>query len=148
MIGDMVEAAKPLMPKVGGKVQSPKPILAAPKANISVAQMPSMHSGGPVMADGPYRLKAGEHVLTEAEAKKARKHALMASGMKSLAKPTEAKREKVDMAHAKSVLETESKFKATKPAPSYDAPPDRAPGTVDAKSVSKLNAVSENARAK
>jgi hypothetical protein len=46
----------------------------------------SMHTGGPVMADGAYRLKAGEHVLTAAEAKKAQKHALMASGMKSLAK--------------------------------------------------------------
>jgi hypothetical protein len=46
---------------------------------------PKMHSGGSVKADGDYNLKAGEHVLTEPEAKLARKHALMFSGMKSLA---------------------------------------------------------------
>ena len=51
------------------------------------AAYPKMHKGGPVPADGTYDLKKGEHVLTEAEAKKARKHALMAAGMKSLAKP-------------------------------------------------------------
>lgn len=55
------------------------------------AVMGSMHNGGPVLADGAYRLKAGEHVLTAPEATKARKHALMASGMKSLAKPGKAK---------------------------------------------------------
>lgn len=48
----------------------------------------SMHKGGPVKADGAYNLKAGEHVLTASEAANARKHALMASGMKSLAKPS------------------------------------------------------------
>jgi hypothetical protein len=44
------------------------------------------HNGGPIPKDGLVSLKAGEHVLTEAEAKQARKHALMAAGMKSLAK--------------------------------------------------------------
>ena len=48
--------------------------------------LPKLHNGGPVKADGGYDLQAGEHVLTAAEAKQARKHALMASGMKSLAK--------------------------------------------------------------
>lgn len=51
-----------------------------------VNSLPKMHTGGPVMSDGAYQLKAGEHVLTEAEAKQARKHALMSAGMKSLAK--------------------------------------------------------------
>lgn len=46
----------------------------------------SYHKGGEIPADGTYKLKAGEHVLTAAEAAKARKHALMVSGMKSLAK--------------------------------------------------------------
>lgn len=50
----------------------------------------SMHTGGPVMADGAYNLKAGEHVLTAPEAAKAKKHALMASGIKSLAKAGKA----------------------------------------------------------
>ena len=48
--------------------------------------IPKMHNGGPVVGDGPRMLRDGEHVLTAAEAKKARKHALMAVGMKSLAK--------------------------------------------------------------
>lgn len=47
---------------------------------------PKMHNGGPVAADGVYQLKKGEHVLTAPEAAKARKHAMMAVGMKSLAK--------------------------------------------------------------
>jgi len=52
--------------------------------------LPKLHNGGPVLADGAYQLKAGEHVLTAPEAKKARKHALMAAGMKSLANPGKA----------------------------------------------------------
>ncbi len=47
---------------------------------------PSFHKGGTVKKDGTYRLKAGEHVLTAPEAEKAKKHAIMASGIKSLAK--------------------------------------------------------------
>jgi lysophospholipid acyltransferase (LPLAT)-like uncharacterized protein len=58
--------------------------------NIKVAPEKKMHNGGPVMADGVYRLKAGEHVLTAPEAAKAKKHAMMASGMKSLAKSGKA----------------------------------------------------------
>jgi DsbC/DsbD-like thiol-disulfide interchange protein len=118
--------------------------LAAKKTMVDKAMsaLPKMHNGGPVKVDGSYQLKAGEHVLTEAEAKKARKHALMASGMKSLAKPSDH----VKMAHAKSTLETASKFKATKPAPSNAPPADTKPGTVDAASVAKLNAVSERVR--
>lgn len=62
--------------------------LADKAANVDsyVKAFPKMHNGGPVVADGAYQLKAGEHVLTETEAKKAKKHALMASGIKSLAK--------------------------------------------------------------
>lgn len=47
---------------------------------------PKMHNGGPVLRDGVYQLKKGEHVLTEPEARKAKKHALMAAGMESLSK--------------------------------------------------------------
>jgi len=51
------------------------------------AEIPtSFHKGGTVPKDGTYRLQAGEHVLTAPEAEKARKHAIMASGIKSLAK--------------------------------------------------------------
>jgi hypothetical protein len=49
--------------------------------------IPRMHNGGPVLSDGAYQLKAGEHVLTAAEAAKAKKHAIMAAGIKSLVKP-------------------------------------------------------------
>jgi hypothetical protein len=54
--------------------------------NEYLKSIPKMHNGGPVVGDGPRMLKDGEHVLTAAEANKARKHALMAVGMKSLAK--------------------------------------------------------------
>lgn len=46
---------------------------------------PNFHKGGTVKKDGQYQLKAGEHVLTAPEAEKAKKHAIMASGIKSLA---------------------------------------------------------------
>ena len=63
--------------------------LAAKKTMVDKAMqaLPKMHKGGPVPADGAYNLKAGEHVLTANEAAKAKTHALMASGMASLAKP-------------------------------------------------------------
>lgn len=62
--------------------------LAAKAANVKqYTDAPKMHKGGPVTADGVYSLKAGEHVLAKGEADKARKHALMSSGMKSLAMP-------------------------------------------------------------
>lgn len=78
--------------------------LNAKTANVNqyIKSLPKMHTGGPVMADGAYQLKAGEHVLTAAETKKAHKHALMAVGMKSLAKasPMTAGQPKVvDAAH-------------------------------------------------
>jgi hypothetical protein len=62
--------------------------LVAKKTMVDKARvaLPKMHNGGPVLADGDYNLKAGEHVLTAAETKKATQHALMASGLKSLAK--------------------------------------------------------------
>jgi hypothetical protein len=48
--------------------------------------LPKMHEGGPVAADGAYQLKAGEHVLTAKEAQRATQHALIRTGMRSLAK--------------------------------------------------------------
>jgi hypothetical protein len=62
--------------------------LAVKKSMVDKAKsaLPKMHKGGTVKADGGYSLKAGEHVLTAPEAELAKKHALMASGMKSLAK--------------------------------------------------------------
>jgi hypothetical protein len=97
--GTAFPSAAPSTPSVAA------PKVAAAKAPPSIGQellakktmvdkarsvLPSLHNGGPVLADGGYQLKAGEHVLTASEAGKARKHALMASGMKSLAKPGKA----------------------------------------------------------
>lgn len=80
-------AAKPITPNMGQE-------LAAKKTMVDKAQkaLPKLHNGGTVATDGAYRLKAGEHVLTAPEAAKARSHALMASGMKSLAKPAAARK--------------------------------------------------------
>lgn len=63
--------------------------LATKKAMVDKAMsaLPKLHKGGPVPKDGAYNLKMGEHVLTAPEAAKAKNHALMAGGMKSLAKP-------------------------------------------------------------
>lgn len=46
----------------------------------------SFHKGGSVKKSGVYRLKKGEHVLTEPEVGKVRSHAMLAAGLKSLAK--------------------------------------------------------------
>ena len=62
------------------------------KQYMNANAVPKMHNGGPVIGDGPRMLKDGEHVLTAAEAKKARKHGLMAVGLKSLAKEVPAKK--------------------------------------------------------
>ncbi len=59
-------------------------------ARKALGDLPKMHKGGPVTVDGAYHLKAGEHVLTAKEAGRARAHALMAGGMRSLAKPAAA----------------------------------------------------------
>jgi hypothetical protein len=68
--------------------------LAVKKIMVDKARsaLPKLHKGGPVPADGAYQLKAGEHVLTAPEAAKARTHAMLASGMKSLAKPAPARK--------------------------------------------------------
>jgi hypothetical protein len=62
--------------------------LKAKEDNVAqyLKAVPKMHNGGPVVGDGPRNLKDGEHVLTAAEVKIVRKHALMAAGLKSLAK--------------------------------------------------------------
>lgn len=60
-------------------------------ANMALTDAPKMHKGGTIKADGNYNLKAGEHVLTAPEAAKARNHALMANGMKSLVQPAPKK---------------------------------------------------------
>lgn len=89
-------AAKPTSPPAASAKSSAPSMsneLAAKKGMVDKAKsaLPKMHKGGPVPADGDYNLKAGEHVLTESEAHLARQHALMASGMKSLAKPATKK---------------------------------------------------------
>jgi uncharacterized phage infection (PIP) family protein YhgE len=68
--------------------------LNAKKANVDqyMKTLPKLHKGGPVLKTGAYQLKAGEHVLTMSEAATARKHAIMASGVKSLARPGKAKK--------------------------------------------------------
>lgn len=86
-----------------------EPVMKKPMAKpamvpkIEVSHVPTMHMGGPVMKDGTYNLKKGAHVLTGPEAMQARKHALMASGMKSLAKGpmTKGQPTVVDLAHKK-----------------------------------------------
>jgi hypothetical protein len=90
-------AAKPAVAAPAKKVPTTADELAAKSANVkqytdslsgSMTALPKMHEGGPVVSDGGYDLKAGEHVLTESQAKMARKHALMSIGMKRLSKPS------------------------------------------------------------
>lgn len=70
-----------------GALKSVTTDAAASRAHATASTaIPKMHSGGPVATDGVYQLKAGEHVLTEPEAKIAKKHAMMMTGLKSLAK--------------------------------------------------------------
>jgi hypothetical protein len=91
----------PAKPAVSAPAPAPKPAsstgepekgigneLKAKSDNVDsyLKSLPKMHQGGEIPADGAYQMLAGEHVLTAAEAKKARKHALLAVGMKSLAK--------------------------------------------------------------
>lgn len=88
-------AAKPATPKAaplsGLGLELAEKGRMMKNAKLALTDAPKMHKGGPVHADGVYTLKAGEHVLTAPEAAKARTHALMASGMKSLAKPAPVK---------------------------------------------------------
>lgn len=115
-IADKLSGAKNALATAGAKFPTPKaPATPAPKVSVApkpsmstgepekgignelkakqdnideyMKAIPKMHKGGPVLKDGPVMLKAGEHVLAKGEADKARKHALMASGMKSLAVP-------------------------------------------------------------
>ena len=81
-------AAQPKSPAPVTKPPSISDELAAKKANVDqyTASLPKLHRGGEVKADGAYQLKKGEHVLTPKEAKVAHKHALMMSGLKSMAK--------------------------------------------------------------
>lgn len=83
--------AAPVMKPAAGGFDGGKGIGAELKAksdNVDqyAQSMPKMHNGGPVVGDGPRWLKDGEHVLTGPEAKIVRKHAMMAVGLKSLAK--------------------------------------------------------------
>jgi len=82
--------AAPAAPKPAAKAApSLGEELAVKKSMVdkAVSALPKMHDGGPILADGGHQLKAGEHVLTAPQAKMARKHALMAVGLKSLSKP-------------------------------------------------------------
>lgn len=113
-VSSAVSSAKTALAHAQKSFPSPAPKPAAPaapaakpapyRANIGaelkaksdnvdayVKSLPKMHKGGAVLEDGPVVLKAGEHVLTAAEVKKARKHALMAAGMKSLIEPAQKK---------------------------------------------------------
>jgi hypothetical protein len=126
-------------------------------ANAAPAAPPKMHRGGPIVTTGDYNLKEGEHVLNAKEAEhlknahsKAKTILSMTKGLKSLQRKgsTAPPSAGNDMAHAKSTLETASKFKAEKPAPSPKAPPDKKSGTVDAGAVAKLNAASASAKGK
>jgi hypothetical protein len=110
---DAVSNAKAVLAHANQKFPSPAPKPAAPVAkptakaaptvgdelksksdnvNQYIQSLPKMHKGGEIPEDGAYQMKAGEHVLTAAEAQKARKHALMAAGMKSLAKTSPKKK--------------------------------------------------------
>ena len=85
-------ATKPVVEKPEPVRTTPAPALGqelgakAQMVGKANSALPHMHTGGSVKADGAYQLKAGEHVLTAPEAAIARKHALMFSGLKSLAK--------------------------------------------------------------
>jgi len=85
-----VGAAAPAQSNLG--VELREKVKMVDNAKKALNDLPKMHKGGTVTADGGYQLKAGEHVLTAPEAAKARQHALMASGMKSLAKPAPARK--------------------------------------------------------
>ena len=82
-------AAKPASSiSIGEPEKGVKSDLASKAENVKAYtdSLPKMHDGGPVKKDGAYQLQAGEHVLTAVEARIARRHAIAASGMKSLAK--------------------------------------------------------------
>jgi hypothetical protein len=87
-----IKAAPAPKPASGGGDPTVGASLKAKSDNVNeyLNSLPKMHKGGPVLADGAYQLKAGEHVLAKGEAAKATKHALMASGMKSLIQPGKA----------------------------------------------------------
>lgn len=81
-------APKPIAPKASLKNEldaKGQMVGQAKKALEGTGVVPKMHRGGPVMADGVYQLQKGEHVLTAPEAARAKKHALMHAGMRSLA---------------------------------------------------------------
>lgn len=76
-------AAKSTAPKIADELAATNKM-----RDKATEALPKMHDGGPVVADGAYQLKAGEHVLTAPQAKMARHHALMVVGMKrGLSKP-------------------------------------------------------------
>ena len=101
-------AAAPAAPKMHAAPEKPAGVgeeLKVKQDNVKtyMDSLPKMHDGGPVAADGAYMLKAGEHVLTQPQAKMARKHAMMSVGMHRLsmpgAAPTAGQPKAVDAAH-------------------------------------------------
>ena len=91
--------AKPAVAAPKAAAPAPKTSSVGDELRVKAANIkqytdntPKMHNGGPVVADGTYQLKAGEHILTADEAKRARKHALMFAGMKSLTKSGKGKK--------------------------------------------------------
>lgn len=98
--------------------------LASKQATVDeyMKALPKMHKGGPVLADGGYHLKAGEHVLAPGEADKARKHAMMAVGMKSLANPGKATQMQDSMSDSKKTMKSPSKGITVRPEKNQAAP--------------------------
>lgn len=74
----------------GGMPATTAPRMAGTLMRTPAAPVRTMHRGGPVKEDGMYKLKKGEHVLTAEEAEHAHKHALMFSGIKSMARSYKA----------------------------------------------------------
>jgi hypothetical protein len=74
--------AAPAAPSIGAELKAKSGMVGKARQALDA---PKMHKGGPVPADGIYTLKKGEHVLTEKEVGTVKKHALMATGLKSLA---------------------------------------------------------------
>jgi hypothetical protein len=82
------KSAAPAAPSIGDELKAKGTMVGKAKQAIDA---PKMHKGGPVPKDGVYTLKKGEHVLTEKESDLVKKHAIMASGLKSLTNPAKKK---------------------------------------------------------
>lgn len=114
-LGPVLDAFVPNKPAPTAAKSNTTSTPVAKPAPMSFESAPKMHNGGPVLRDGVYQLKKGEHVLTEPEARKAKKHALMASGMTSLSKvvPVPPSRKGATSGEPKVVVKPEKKATAS-----------------------------------